>query len=198
MLNHAFGLLVHPRKQWQSLQALPDKSLKRLSPFAIWCAMLPALAWYLGTTEFGWRIGDGEAIRMADHSALSMMGGFYFSLLIAVIAIGYFIHWMSRTYGVKSDPLKGYVFASYVATPIFLAGIAGIYPHIWVMVLLSLVAVSYAVYLLYVGLPIMFNLSEERGFLFASAVLAVSLVVGVSMMGGMVIFWDMVAHPEFV
>lgn len=198
MLNHAFGLLINPRKQWQQLHALPEKSLKRLSPFAIWVAMLPAFAWYIGSTEFGWHIGDGEAIRMSEQGALSMMGGFYFGLLIAVIAIGYFIHWMSRTYGAKADPLKGFVFASYVATPIFLAGIAGIYPNIWLMVLLSLAAVSYAVYLLYVGLPIMFNLSQERGFLFSSAVLAVSLVIGVSMMGATIIFWDLVAQPQFV
>lgn len=198
MLNHAFGLLVHPRKQWQALHDLPDNSLKRNSPFVIWFALLPALAWYIGTTESGWRVGNGEATRITADSALTLVGGFYFSLLIAVLAIGYFIHWMSKTYGVKTDPMKAFVVVGYMATPILLAGVAGVFPHLWAMILLTLAAIGYAVYLLYVGLPIMFNLSEERGFLFASAVLAVSLVVGVAMMGSMVMFWDLVAHPEFV
>lgn len=198
MLNHAFGLLIHPRKQWQTLHDLPEKSLKRNSPFVIWFALLPALAWYIGTTEFGWRVGAGEATRITADSALPLVGGFYFSLLIAVLAIGYFIHWMSKTYGASTDPMKAFVVAGYMATPILLAGVAGLFPHLWAMILLTLAAVGYAVYLLYLGLPIMFNLSEERGFLFSSAVLAVSLVVGVALMGGMVIFWDLVAHPEFV
>lgn len=198
MLNHAFGLLVHPRQQWQALHDLSDDSLKRNSPYSIVLALLPALAWYIGTTEFGWRIGQGDATYMTEHSALSLMGGFYFSLLVAVTVIGYFIHWMSKTYGVKSDPLKGFVVAGFIATPIFLAGIAGIYPQVWLNVLLVLAAISYAVYLLFIGLPIMFDMTEERGFLFATAVMGVAMVVAVGMMASMVLFWDLVSAPIFL
>jgi len=197
MLNHAYGLLVHPRQQWQALHDLSDDSLKRNSPYTIVLALLPALAWYIGTTEFGWRIGQGEATYMTEHSALSLMGGFYFGLLVAVTVIGYFIHWMSKTYGVKTDPLKGFVVAGFIATPIFLVGIAGIYPLVWLNILLVLAALSYAIYLLFTGIPIMFDMSDERGFLFASAVLGVAMVVTVAMMAGTVLFWDFVSSPVF-
>lgn len=198
MLHHAFGLLVHPRQQWQTLHDLSEDSLKRNSPYTILFALLPALAWYIGTTEFGWSIGGGATTRMTEDSALSLMAGFYFSLLISVTLIGYGIHWMSKTYGVKTDALKGFVVAGYIATPIFIAGAAGIYPQLWLNILLVLAAFGYSIYLLYTGLPIMFDMSEERGFLFASAVVAVSMVVAVGMMGGMVIFWDLVSAPEFI
>ncbi|UTA47226.1 YIP1 family protein [Simiduia sp. 21SJ11W-1] len=198
MLNHAVGLLIHPRQQWQALRQLSECTLKRNAPYAIVLALMPALAWYVGTTEFGWRIGAGEATYMTEQSALALMGGFYFSLLVAVAAIGYFIHWMSNTYGVKTDPLKGYVIAGFIATPIFIAGMAGIYPQLWLNIILVLAAIGYAVYLLYTGLPIMFDLPEERGFLFASSVVGVAMVIGVSMMAAMVIYWDLVAHPEFI
>lgn len=198
MLNHAFGLLFRPRQQWQALHDLSDDSLKRNSPYTIVLALLPALAWYVGTTEFGWRIGSGEATYMTEHSALSLMGGFYFGLLVAVTVIGYFIHWMSKTYGVKADPLKGFVVAGFIATPIFLVGIAGIYPLVWLNILLVLAALSYAIYLLFTGIPIMFEMSDERGFLFSSAVMGVAMVVVVAMMAGTVLFWDFISPPEFV
>lgn len=191
-------MLIHPRQQWQRLHDLSEPVFKRNAPYAIVLALLPAVAWYLGTTEFGWRIGTGSATYMTEHSALSLMGGFYFSLLIAVAAIGYCIHWMSKTYGVKADPLKGYVIASFIATPIFIAGIAGIYPQLWLNIVLVLAAIGYAVYLLYTGLPIMFDLPAERGFLFATSVVGVAMVVGVSLMAVMVLYWDLVAHPVFV
>jgi hypothetical protein len=198
MLNHAVGLLIHPRRQWQVLHDMPETTFKRNAPYALVLALLPAVAWYVGATEFGWQAAAGGVTYLAEPSALSLMGAFYFSLLIAVAAIGYFIHWMSKTHGVKVDPLKGFVVAGYIATPIFIAGAAGMYPQLWVNVLFALAAVGYAVYLLYTGLPIMLELPTERGHVFAASVLGMSMIVLTSMASGMMLYWHWVSPPIFL
>jgi hypothetical protein len=45
---------------------------------------------------------------------------------------------------------------------------------IWLNFVLGLPALAYMVYLLYTGVPVMMEIFEERGFLFSSAVLAVT------------------------
>lgn len=197
MLIHMFGLLVQPRRQWQLIAGLSEKNLRRHLPYVIVLALLPALAWYFGTTRVGWSIGGGDPIRITSDSALSLVAVFYCALVLAVVAVGYFIHWMAKTYGAKSDPMKGIVVAGFTATPIFIAGAAGFYPVLWLDILLAIVAAAYAVYLLYLGIPIVMGVSEERGFLYASAVVTVSLVVAVVVMVATVLFWSFVAAPVF-
>jgi hypothetical protein len=50
---------------------------------------------------------------------------------------------------------------------------------------------------MYLGIPIVMKISEERGFLFASAVLAISMVIMICLMVGSVIVWDFGAAPVF-
>ncbi|WGL18126.1 Yip1 family protein [Microbulbifer bruguierae] len=198
MLNHLFGLMVQPRRQWQEIAGLSEKGLNRQIPYVIVLALVPALCWYFGTTEIGWSISTGGQVRtLTADSALSLVAVFYITMILAVVAVGYFIHWMAKTYGAKTHPMKGMVIAGFTATPIFIAGAAGLYPVLWLDILLAMVAVAYAVYLLYVGIPIVMNVSEERGFLFASAVVTVCLVMAVVVMVGTVLFWSLVAGPVF-
>ncbi|GAB1265006.1 Yip1 family protein [Aurantivibrio infirmus] len=199
MLNHLFGLLFNPRHTWQVIGDLPDESLKKNLPYAMVLAVFPALAWYIGTTQTGWNLGvDDDSIRISSESALSLAGGFYLAMVLGVTGIGYFIHWMAHTYGAASNPIKGIVIAGYTATPVLLAGIAGIYPIFWFDIILGTLAVAYAVYHLYIGIPIVMHIPQERGFLFASAIVAVALVIVIAVMGGTVIFWEFISAPEFI
>ncbi|QFT53610.1 Yip1 family protein [Microbulbifer sp. THAF38] len=197
MLTHMFGLMLQPRKQWELIGSLPENKLRRQIPYVVILALFPAVAWYFGTTQVGWSIGTGNPVKITGQSALELVAVFYFTMVLAVVSIGYFIHWMARTYGAETHPMKGIVVAGFTATPIFLAGIAGIYPVLWLDILLATVAVAYAVYLLYLGIPIVMGVSEERGFLFASAIITVSLVIAVMIMVGTVLFWSYVSAPVF-
>ncbi|GMG87182.1 Yip1 family protein [Biformimicrobium ophioploci] len=198
MLNHLVGLFYQPRKEWQSIGAIPDESLKRHVPFIVILSLIPAVAWYFGTTEVGWRVGDGELVRISADSALSLVAVFYVAMIAGVCGIGYFIHWMAKTYGGKTYPMKGIVIATYTAAPILLAGVAGAYPVFWLDIIIATVAVGYSLYLLYLGIPIMTGVSEDRGFLFSSAVVMVGLIAAVLVMVGTVLFWAFVAEPTFV
>jgi hypothetical protein len=160
-------------------------------------AILPCIAWYHGTTEIGWRVGGGELVKLTPESALKLIAAFYAAMMLALAGIGLAIHWMAGTYGSIASFTRGYAIAAYGATPLFIAGIFGFYPLLWLDMSVGIVAVSWSVYLLYTGLPIVMNVPAERGFLYASAVIAVCLVFLMAMMGATVILWDMGFMPEF-
>lgn len=198
MIQHAIGLLVQPDTQWRTVAALPASSFRNLAIFPWVFALLPAVAWYYGSSSVGWTVGKNpDPIRLTEASALVISILFYFAMVIAVAVIGYFIHWMSETYGADSSLTKGVVVAGLTATPLFLAGAVGFYPILWIDMLVGVVAVSWAVYLLYLGIPIVMDIPEERGFLFSSAVVAIGMVMIVVILVATVILWDFGAAPAF-
>ena len=89
------------------------------------------------------------------------------------------------------------ILAAYTATPLFLIGITGFFPILWLMLILGLPALAYTVFLLYTGLPIMMDIDPERGFLFSSAVLGVGLVALVALLAATALLWGMGLEPQF-
>ena len=198
MIQHAVGLLLQPESQWRSIAALPNSTFRNLTLFPVVFALLPAIAWYYGASVVGWSVGSREEIiRLTADSALQISILFYFAMVISVAVIGYFIHWMAETYGADSSLTKGLVIAGLTATPLFLSGLVGFYPVLWIDMLVGVVAISWSVYLLYLGIPIVMAIPEERGFLFSSAVVAIGLVMFIVILVATVILWDFGAAPAF-
>jgi hypothetical protein len=89
------------------------------------------------------------------------------------------------------------VLASYTASPLFVIGLLQLYPILWLNLVIGLPALGYSIYLLYSGVPAMMEIPAERGFLFASAVLAFGLVSLVAMLAVTVLLWGVGLAPEF-
>jgi Yip1 domain len=195
MIQHLAGILFRPSSAWRSLAPDAGKTGNLVYPLVL--ALLPAVAWFYGTTRIGWTVGDGEVIRLTDASATRLIALFYLAMVGSVCIIGWFIHWMAENYGARSTPMRGISIAAMTATPLFIAGLVGFFPTLWLALVVSIAALSWSLYLLYTGIPIVMEVPQERGFLFASAVVAVCLVILIAIMGASVILWDMGAAPEY-
>jgi hypothetical protein len=197
MLNNPLGFLFYPKRQWQLVANATLNQQRSCTFYAFFFALLPCIAWYHGVTEVGWRVAEGEIVRLTPRSALLLISAFYAAIILALTGIGSTIHWMAGTYGSIASFTRGFAIAVYGATPLFIAGCMGFYPLLWLDMTLGILAVSWAVYLLYTGVPIVMGIPAERGFLYASAVIAVCLVFLMAMMGATVILWEMGLMPEF-
>ena len=198
MIQHTFGLLVKPNTAWREIANLPASSLNALVLYPCIMALFPAVAWFYGTSQIGWTVGDSEdAIKLTVASARQISILFYFAMVASVAAIGYFIHWMSSTYGANSTLAKGIVIAGLMATPLYVAGLVGFSPLLWVDLVVGVVAICWSVYLMYLGIPIVMDIPKERGFLFSSAVLAIGMVIIICLMVVSIILWDFGAAPAF-
>lgn len=197
MLHHALGLIIQPRKQWRAIAALSQRQLAASLAYPAVMALIPSIAWYYGTTRIGWSIGRSDPQYLTHESALGIAVALYLAILIGLAVIGYLVHWMSATYGAQSTVVRGLALSSFTATPFFLAGVVGVYPHFTTDLLISLLAIGHAVFLLYSGIPIVMKVPEDRGFLFASAVVGVALVMFMALMGVTVVLWEMGLTPVF-
>lgn len=198
LLNHVWGLFAHPEDEWKTIRKERCTVTRCYCSHVLILAAIPALAGYFGTTQVGWDVPGGREVhKLTQQSALQIAILFYFAMLVAVVTVGALIHWMGKTYGSKQPLSQCIVLASYTATPLFLIGVMLLYPLLWLNMLIGLPALAYTVYLLYTGVPVMMGISRERGFLFASAVLAVGLVMLVGLLVTTVILWDLGVGPMF-
>ena len=197
VIKHVIGLFTNPKNEWVNIRNEGCTIGKCFATHTLLLAAIPAVSGFIGTTQIGWKIGAGPPIKLTVDSALMIAVLYYLAMLVAVGSIGALIRWMGKTYDAERPLSRAIVLASYTATPLFLIGIFQLYPILWLNMIIGLPALAYTVYLLYSGLPIMMEISQERGFLFSSAVLAVGLVVLVATLAATAILWGHGFEPVF-
>ena len=176
VLNHIVGLFSHPHEEWEAIREERCSIGKCYASNVLILAAIPPICAYIGSTTSGWMIGAGASIKLESSNALQLALSFYLLLMVAVFIIGKTIHWMAQTFDTKPELSKCIVLAAYIATPLFVSGLSGLLPIIWLNVLFGLLAFSYTVYLLFVGIPIVLKVPEERSFIFSSSVFSVGLI----------------------
>lgn len=197
IFEHTLGLFIHPDKEWALIRSKSESPTRLYFQHTILLALIPAVAAYIGSTQTGWSVGGSDTVRLTTASGLSLCVLFYFALLAGVYILGQFIDFMAITYGVNQETRRGVELAAYAGTPMFLAGIVVVFPNVWLVLLVGLAAVAYSVYLLYEGLPILMKIPEDRGFMFASSILTVGLVMLVAMIAASVVIWGLGVGPEY-
>ncbi len=198
MLQHMFGVIYHPKAEWQFIKQEKYTWLDCYKNDIFWLAAIPPLSIFIGTTQMGWSIAGGDYIRLTVASALPIAIAFYFALLIGVYAMAHAVHWMEKTYGADASFDRCMVLTTFTSTPLFMAGFAGLWPMLWFVVIVGLVALCYTIYLLYNGVETIMEIPEEQAFLFGTSILTVGLVVLVGMITGSVLLWGMGMMPVFI
>jgi hypothetical protein len=198
MALHSIDILFRPAKAWHDIAGTSDSLLRPLFTHTVLWALVPAVCWYYGVTQVGWQIGQEPNQKMTADSALLICALFYFAMVAGVLVLGYMVHWMAATYAAASSSIgRGVTIITYTATPFFLAGVLGLHPALWIDIGIGVAVTCYCVYLLYLGVPIVMDVQPERGFLFASAVVAIALVAVVALMSATAILWDFGAEPVY-
>lgn len=195
-LLNGIVVTVTPDAGWRRIAADAPGLGRVLALHTMPYALIPAVCWYYGVTRQGWTVA-GDPVRLTPESALPMCVLFYFAMLGGVGFLGYMVRWMSAAYGSVSSLAQGVTLISYTASPFFLAGLLGLYPVLWLDILIGCLVACYCIYLLYRGTPVLMHVPPERGFLYASAVFAVALVSFVALLGATVVLWDFGPSPEY-
>lgn len=202
ILQHTLGILLHPNTEWQAIRNEKNSFIQVFLNHVPFLALIPAICAYVGVTQVGWVIGNGDVVRLTPVSAASLCALTYVALLAGIYLLGEFINWMSKTYGVQGDDAtrhyEGTALAVYVSTPILIAGFVMLYPQLWLVTAVIGLAAAYSVYLIYQGIPILMNISKEQAFMYATSVVTVGLVLLVTTLMATVVIWGMGVGPVYV
>ncbi len=198
LLDHTLGIFTHPAKEWRIIRGEHRSKTQEFLTHVPLIALIPTVCFYYGVTSVGWSLAGGEPVFLTVNSALVLCLFSYLAALVGVWLFGEFINWMAATYSdTPIDPHHGMAMAVYVTVPLFLAGVAGAYPVLWLNAIATVVAGAYSIYLIYEGIPILMNIDKNRAFLYSSSILTVALVLLVSLRIGTVLIWGLVFGPEY-
>lgn len=196
-LTNAFALLYGPTAEWNNISRQKQSVSHIYLTFLIFFAAIPPAAAFIGSTYVGWQIGSGDIHTLTSESALYLSVIAYIAILVAVFVLSLFIQWMAKTYGAKPSLSECVNLTAYSFTPLFLAGILGAFPILWLDMLVTLFAIGMSVNLLFKGVPQLMGINEEKAFLFSSSILTVAMVSLVGMLAITVIFWGSGFSPVF-
>jgi len=196
-LSHVWGLFAHPTQEWEEIRKERCSIGKCYCTHVLFLAAIPAISGFIGTTQIGWQIGNSDTVKLTTDSALIIAILTYITMLVAIFSIGSMVHWMGKTYGTEQPLPQGIALAAYSGTPLFLIGLMSLYPVLWLNMIVGLPALAYSVFLLYTGLPIMMKVNKEQGFLFASAIMSLGMVVLVAVLTIIVLLWGFGIGPVF-
>lgn len=197
LIRHVVGLFTDPKTEWQRIHQKHFSIPACVLGHTMILSLIPAVSGFIGTTQIGWQVGAGAPVKLTTASAGQIAVLYYFAMIAAVLCVGVVIRWMGQTYGANQPLSQCLVLASCTASPLFLIGVMQLYPVLWLNFVVGLLALGYTAYVFYSGVPIMMQISEERGFLFSSAVLAFGLVTLVAMLAVTVLLWGAGFAPAF-
>lgn len=196
ILGHLKGLYTNPKQEWHLIEKNHETSKNSISHILI-IALIPSICFYIANAHIGWDPGVGDPLLLTVNSALILSIAMYFGLIISVLGLAYLIFWMAKTFDSSPTYTQAFELASYTVTPLFMVGFIMLYPVIWVDMLVGLFALSYSIYLLYTGVPILMKIPEEKGFIYASSVVTAGLVLLVALMATTVILWSIGLGPAY-
>jgi len=196
-LVNSLRVVFHPRSGWPLVARGTSGSFRTLATHTLPLAAIPAACWYVGVTTQGWTI-MGDPVKLTGDSALALCALFYLAMVGGVIFLGSMAAWMAETYNAGQRAVgRGITLISYTATPFFFAGVLGLYPVLWLDILIGTAVACYCIYLLFLGTGQIMQVPPERAFLYAAAIFAVALVAFVALLGVTVILWDFGSPPEY-
>jgi len=197
ILNHIWGLYAHPKEEWQTIEKRHE-SLTYSLVHILTIALIPAICSYYAAAHIGWTIGAGNPIKLPESNAMLMSIAMYIGLVVGVFALAYLIQWMAKTFDSTPNFTQSLELAAYTATPLLMVGVTALFPVLWFVTMAGLVALTYSVYLLYSGVPIMMNIPEEKGFIYSSSVVTCGLVMLVGLMAVSAIMFGMGFGSEYI
>ena len=197
--NHMFGLLYDAPREWREIRREPTETISQVYlRHALLLALIPPFALFTGTTQMGWSLQGGDLTFLTTESAAVIAVAFYFALLLGLALMSFFGFAMEHVFGASVSYERCLMLTIYTSSPMFLAGVAGFLPVLWLDVLVVMVAAAYSLYLLFTGVPVFMDIPEERGMMFSFMVTTAGLCMLVGGMAITVILWGMGLAPDYL
>ncbi len=174
-VSRARSVLFEPRATFKEVDSEFTK------PGAIWgryilpLALLGPLAGAIGRLVFGKRIaGMSLPESVSITGAITWFGISLVLQLAAVFALTQIISLLAPGFGGQKNDVQALKVAAYASTPMWVAGIFNLHGR---FLMVGIIISLYSLYLLYLGLPILMKVPQDRSMGYTAVVIIAAIVV---------------------
>ncbi|MEO5580932.1 MAG: Yip1 family protein [Gemmatimonadaceae bacterium] len=169
LVERAKNIIMTPKQEWAVIDAEPLDVGELLTKYVLPLAAIGPIAVFIGTSLIGigpFRVSIGGAIWTALTS--------FVLAIIGVFAMAWVISTLAPSFGGERNMPQAIKVAAYSATPQWIAGIFGLIPALWVLMLVGGV---FSLYLFYLGLPVLMKVPQEKAMVFTVVVIVVAVLL---------------------
>jgi hypothetical protein len=171
LVERAKRLILQPKTEWQVIATEPHTVQDLYTRYVMILAAIPPVSYFIGFSLIG--LGVGYRVPVA-HGLAHMISQYVLSLgLVYVFAV--LIDTLAPHFGGEKDFIQSFKVAAFAPTASWLAGIFDIIPAFSILGLLGL----YSLYLVYIGLPIIKRVPEDKAVPYVVVVLIAAIVLAV-------------------
>lgn len=173
IVSRAKAIILDPKNEWDRIAAEGGDIASIYMSWAIPLAAIPAIAGFLGATLIGLPTPGMGVIRLGFVEA-AVAGVLQFAAGLALLyVVAIIIDRIVPTFGGRSDMTAAFKTAAYAWTPAWLAGFFAVIPALGFFAVLGL----YSVYLLYLGLPRVMGVPQDKALVCTIVVILISTML---------------------
>ena len=170
----AVGLLLRPNTAWDEIAARPAAPRTLLMRYAAPLAAAPAVCGVVGVLVFGFNIAN-VGVQMNPTGLVLAALVNYGLTLAALCVLAVFIDYVAPAFAGLRGRTAAFNLVVYAATASWIGGVSEIYPALGIPV--GILAGLYSLYALYLGLPKLMQVPEDRVLTAYATVLVAILVL---------------------
>jgi hypothetical protein len=191
LIERAKNIILQPKPEWQAVAVEPTPMTELYKSYVCILAAIAPIASLIGLSVIGISIPVVGTVRVPFGSGLGHAIVSYLLTLVGVFVLAQIIDALAPTFGGEKNQMQAFKVAAYWGTPGWIAGVVLLYPPLSVIVFL---ATLYGLYLLYLGLPVLMKVPQERALVYTIAVVVCAIIIFllISLISG---FFGGISHP---
>lgn len=149
------GILTDPRHEWSIIAAEPDDIAAIYRNYIVILAAIPAVSMFFGLTIVGMPLLGRYSVATALASAVAM----YVSSLVAPFIAAIVLEKLAPKFQSSGTTAQALKLVAYSSTPMWVAGVLYL---VLMLSPLALIAALYAIYLVYLGVPVLMKTPHDK------------------------------------
>ncbi len=171
--ERAKKILLQPAEEWAVIDKESGTPTDLYTSYIIPLAAIGPIASIIGFSVIGVALPVGGSYRVSVASAIGHAVIAFILALVGIYVLALIIDGLAPTFlGVKND-FQALKVAAYSSTAAWLAGVFNLIPTIAFLQILGL----YSVYLLYLGLPALMKVPQEKALPYTAVVIIAAIVI---------------------
>jgi Yip1-like protein len=169
------GILLEPRATWKEIDSEFTKSGEIWGKYVMPLAAIGSLARMIGLLVFGQRIAfTSLTTSISLTSAITSGVAAYVLALLSVFVVSRIISLLAPGFGGQRNDVQALKVAAYASTASWVGGVFLLLPQLY---LVSILFSLYSLVLLYIGLPILLKVPQDRAMGYTAVVIIAAIVV---------------------
>ncbi len=174
-------ILLTPKPAWSVIETEETNTASLYTQYVMILAAIQAVAGFIGMSLFGFST-FGVSFRVPIMTGLVHMVLGYAMALVMVYVMALIADALAPSFGGQKRQINALKLVAYSSTAGMVGGIFAMVPALG---FLTLLAALYSLYLLYLGVPLLMKVPEEKALPYTAVLVVCAIVVGV--IGGTVL-----------